>query len=89
MDGGETLDRTVGELHGRLHGVEAALGELRREITNDILDVRTELRATVVDMRAEMAALRRLIWGVMIAALLGPITAALLAVVASGHHVTP
>jgi len=30
-----------------------------------------------------------LILGVMVAALLGPITAALLAVVASGHHVTP
>lgn len=80
---GETLDRTVGELHGRIYGLESAVGELRREITADILDVRTEMRQTVVDMRHEMAALRRLVWGVMLAAVLGPVAAALIAVAAS------
>lgn len=84
---GETLDRTVGELHGRLHGLETAVGDLRREIASDILDVRTEMRETVVDMRHEMAALRRLVWGVMIAAVLGPVAAALIAVAATGRGV--
>ena len=86
MTGG-SMDRTVGELHGRLQGLESAVGDLRREITLDISDVRTEMRQTVVEVRHEMIALRRLVWGVMLAAVLGPVTAALITLAGTSGHV--